>query len=83
MSITSFYCVKCKHKVESAIAEIVQTKNGRYMAKSKCPICGTNINKFVPMQVGEGFIGDMFGFTDKLNARFPKWSKIPVLGKLI
>ncbi len=38
------YCVKCKKKgQEMKNPAIVQTKRGGYMAKGKCPDCGTNM----------------------------------------
>ena len=40
-----FYCVKCKAKRE-AEGNIVET-NGRRMAKGKCPVCGTNLNRIL------------------------------------
>ena len=40
-----FYCVKCKEKRE-ATGTIVET-NGRRMAKGKCPVCGTNLNRIL------------------------------------
>jgi hypothetical protein len=46
----SFYCVKCKKKVECSSTRRVgiQTKRGkRTMDKSKCPFCSTTVNKFV------------------------------------
>ncbi|MFA6974260.1 MAG: DUF5679 domain-containing protein [Parcubacteria group bacterium] len=42
--MVSGYCVKCKEKgKEMKNAEIVQTARGGYMAKGKCPSCGTSI----------------------------------------
>lgn len=38
------YCVKCKKKgQEMNNAEISQTARGGYMAKGKCPDCGTTM----------------------------------------
>jgi hypothetical protein len=38
------YCVKCKKKGQQMKnAEIVQTAKGGYMAKGKCPDCGTSM----------------------------------------
>ena len=78
-----FFCVKCRHKVNAPVLGVAQTKNGRYQAKGKCSHCGTTLNKFVSQQEGSGFLGKLFGFEDKLNAKLPNWSKIPILGKLI
>nr|WP_222437611.1 DUF5679 domain-containing protein [Quadrisphaera sp. RL12-1S] len=41
----SFYCVKCKEK-RDAEGGVVET-NGRRMAKAKCPVCGTNLNRIL------------------------------------
>src|SRR5919199_3476009 len=40
-----FYCVKCKEK-RQAEGNVVET-NGRRMAKGKCPVCGTNLNRIL------------------------------------
>lgn len=38
------YCVKCKKKgVQMKDAVISQTAKGGYMAKGKCPLCGTTM----------------------------------------
>ena len=38
------YCVKCKKKgQEVKDAKITQTARGGYMAKGKCPDCGTTV----------------------------------------
>ena len=38
------YCVKCKKKgQEMKDAEIIQTARGGFMAKGKCPDCGTTM----------------------------------------
>ncbi len=38
------YCVKCKKKGQHMKdAEIVKTVRGGYMAKGKCPACGTSM----------------------------------------
>ena len=41
-----FYCVKCKAKRE-AEGKVVVSENGRRMAKGKCPVCGTNLNRIL------------------------------------
>lgn len=41
-----FYCVKCKAK-RQATGDVVE-KDGRRMAKGKCPECGTNLNRILP-----------------------------------
>lgn len=41
-----FYCVKCKEKRE-AEGDVVVGSNGRRMAKGKCPVCGTNLNRIL------------------------------------
>jgi Domain of unknown function (DUF5679) len=41
-----FYCVKCKAKRE-ATGNIVVSENGTRMAKGKCPVCGTNLNRIL------------------------------------
>jgi len=44
------YCVssKCRTKRSIKNAEVVTTKNGRRMAKGKCPVCGTTVTRFLP-----------------------------------
>jgi hypothetical protein len=41
-----FYCVKCKAKRE-ATGEIHVNEKGTRMAKGKCPVCGTNLNRIL------------------------------------
>jgi hypothetical protein len=41
------YCVKCREKKEVKDGKVVETANGRYMAKGKCPDCGTTVTRFV------------------------------------
>lgn len=36
-------CMKCKEAKEMKNPEIVQTARGGYMAKGKCPTCGTTM----------------------------------------
>ena len=42
----SFYCVKCKEK-RDAKGEVVVNDKGTKMAKGKCPVCGTNLNRIL------------------------------------
>lgn len=42
----SFYCVKCKEK-RDAKGEVVVNAKGTKMAKGKCPVCGTNLNRIL------------------------------------
>jgi predicted nucleic acid binding AN1-type Zn finger protein len=42
LKMVEAYCVKCKEKGKTMKdAEITQTAKGGYMAKGKCPVCGT------------------------------------------
>jgi hypothetical protein len=41
-----FYCVKCKEKRE-AEGTVVANDKGTLMAKGKCPVCGTNLNRIL------------------------------------
>ena len=41
------YCVKCKASKDITEYKIVETKNGRRMAKGNCPDCKTGVNKFL------------------------------------
>ena len=43
--VAEAYCVKCKAK-RDATGKVVET-NGRRMAKGKCPVCGTNLNRIL------------------------------------
>ena len=43
----SFYCVKCKDK-RDAKGDVVVNAKGTKMAKAKCPVCGTNLTRFLP-----------------------------------
>jgi len=43
--MVSFYCVKCKGKVEipESQTEKITMKNGKPARRSKCPKCGTKV----------------------------------------
>lgn len=41
-----YYCVKCKAK-RTAKGKVVVNDKGTRMAKSKCPECGTNLNRIL------------------------------------
>jgi len=41
-----FYCVKCKEKREAS-GEVHVNDKGTRMAKAKCPVCGTNLNRIL------------------------------------
>lgn len=43
----SFYCVKCKDHRE-ATGDVVVNEKGTRIAKAKCPVCGTNLTRFLP-----------------------------------
>jgi hypothetical protein len=47
------YCVKCKEKRTIENADVVQMENGRRAAKGKCPVCSTNLTRFLPSEKGE------------------------------
>jgi len=53
------YCVKCKKKgQEMKDPVIVKTKRGGYMAKGKCPDCGTNMCAMMSKDNAEKAIKD-------------------------
>ncbi len=41
------YCVKERKKGVEFEGQVVTTKNGRKMAKGKCPNCGAGMNSFL------------------------------------
>ncbi len=42
-----FYCVKCKDHREAS-GNVVVNEKGTRIAKAKCPVCGTNLTRFLP-----------------------------------
>lgn len=42
------YCVKCKTKRTMKDSRTETLDNGRRAAKGQCPVCGTNMTKFLP-----------------------------------
>ena len=42
-----FYCVKCKERRETT-GKVEQNARGTNIAKAKCPVCGTNLTRFLP-----------------------------------
>jgi transcription elongation factor Elf1 len=45
----SFYCVKCKDH-RDASGDVSVNQKGTRIAKAKCPVCGTNLTRFLPKQ---------------------------------
>ncbi len=43
----SFYCVKCKDQ-RDATGNVVVNAKGTRIAKASCPVCGTNLTRFLP-----------------------------------
>ncbi|MEE9965569.1 MAG: hypothetical protein K4304_10835 [Propionicimonas sp.] len=43
----SFYCVKCKDH-RDAEGDVTVNEKGTRIAKAKCPVCGTNLTRFLP-----------------------------------
>lgn len=41
------YCVKCKEK-RTVSCNVVVNEKGTRMAKGTCPVCGTNLTRFLP-----------------------------------
>jgi hypothetical protein len=53
------YCVKCKKKGQKMQdPEVVQTARGGYMAKGKCPDCGTKMCAMMSKDNAEKAIKD-------------------------
>jgi len=53
------YCVKCKKKGQKMKdPQIVQTARGGYMAKGKCPTCGTSMCAMMSKDNAEKAIKD-------------------------
>ncbi len=44
------YCVKCREKRTVTDGKVEVNDKGRRMAKGACPICGTNITRFLPAE---------------------------------
>jgi hypothetical protein len=42
------YCVKCRQKRSIKNGTVVVSDKGRRSAKGKCPVCGTNVTRFLP-----------------------------------
>jgi len=56
-----FYCVSCKTNVRKDRADksiyIKQAKNGRWMMRSKCGTCKTNLTRFMSNDNAEAWTG--------------------------
>ena len=50
------YCIVDKRKTGYLDPTIAQTKNGRYMLKSKCPVCGKTKTRFIKEQEASGLL---------------------------
>lgn len=52
--MASGYCMKCKEKgKEMKEPEIAQTARGGYMAKGRCPDCGTKMSAMLSKESAE------------------------------
>ncbi len=47
------YCVKCKAKKDMLEVGITKSKNGRRMAKGRCPVCKTKMCRFLKKEKKE------------------------------
>jgi len=52
------YCVKCKAKKEMKDPKVTMTKRGGFMAKGKCPTCGTTMCRIMSKDNAEKAIKD-------------------------
>lgn len=46
------YCVKCKDHRDISNAEKITMKNGRPAVRGTCAVCGTKVQKFLPLKKG-------------------------------
>lgn len=44
------YCVKCREKRTITNGRVETNEKGRRMAKGTCPVCGTNVTRFLPKE---------------------------------
>ena len=44
---TQVYCVKCRTTRTVKNATVKEAANGRRMAQGICPVCGTNVTRFL------------------------------------
>ena len=55
-TIEDTYCIVDKKKTANLEPTVVQTKNGRYMLKSKCAVCGKTKTRFIKAQEASGLL---------------------------
>ena len=68
------YCLKCKKNTKNIDANMMKTKNGRFILSSKCAACGCKKSKFVNEQEAEELLNNF-------RIKTPL-SKIPLLNVL-
>jgi Domain of unknown function (DUF5679)/Phospholipase A2-like domain len=70
------YCVKCKRETETKDIRNIITKNGRYMLRGVCVVCGKTKTQFVKGTGVKG--GDLVGSLNSRtsNVKLP-WAKYP------
>ena len=51
------YCISCRTKTENLNSKIFETKNGRLIMQSKCPVSGIKKPRFVKEQEARGLLG--------------------------
>jgi len=44
------YCVKCRTKRQIKGGKVEVNAKGRRMVKGTCPVCGTNVTRFLPKE---------------------------------
>ena len=44
------YCVKCRTKRQIKGGKVEVNDKGRRMVKGTCPVCGTNVTRFLPKE---------------------------------
>lgn len=44
------YCVKCRTKRQIKGGKVEVNSKGRRMVKGTCPVCGTNVTRFLPKE---------------------------------
>ena len=60
------YCVSCRKNTENKDAKVIKTKNGRFMLKSTCSVCGNKKSRFVKKQEAKGILSS-FGIKTPLS----------------
>ena len=53
------YCLKCQKNTKNIDANMIKTKNGRFVSSAKCAVCGSKKSKFMKELKAKGLLSSL------------------------